>query len=143
VQVRISLYNSHLIRFINKIRPGSVKKINYGKLPFMQMENINHFLKAAQDIGVPKHDLFMSIDLYEGKNIPQVVQALYSLGSVVLNLPGYHGPMFGKKRVEKTEIKFSEEKLREARAQASLLSMGGNPIEVRTSISREVVKIKD
>ena len=109
----------------------------------MQMENINNFLKAAQEIGVPKYDLFMSIDLYEGKNIPQVVQALYSLGSVVLNLPGYNGPIFGKKRAEKTEIKFSEEKLREARAQASLLAMGGNPIEVRTSISREVVKIKN
>lgn len=40
---------------MNKIKPGSIKKINHGKLPFMQMENINNFLNAAKAIGVPKH----------------------------------------------------------------------------------------
>lgn len=36
------------------------------------MENISIFLKGAEALGVPKHDLFQTIDLYEKKNMTQV-----------------------------------------------------------------------
>lgn len=36
------------------------------------MENIAHFLAGADKLGVPKHDLFQTIDLYEKKNMTQV-----------------------------------------------------------------------
>lgn len=120
-----------------------VKRINTSKLPFMQMENINAFLKAAAELGVPKHDLFVTVDLYEGKNIPQVIQALFSLGSITLKMPGYKGPIFGKKRADKTEIHFTEEQLLKAKAEVSLLSTGSNKVEMQKSISHEVVKVQE
>lgn len=36
------------------------------------MENISKFLIGAEALGVPKHDLFQTVDLYEKKNIIQV-----------------------------------------------------------------------
>ena len=36
------------------------------------MENIGNFLDACVAYGVPKADLFQTVDLYEGQNIPQV-----------------------------------------------------------------------
>lgn len=41
-------------------------------MPFIQMENISHFLAGAEKLGVPKHDLFQTVDLYEKKNMTQV-----------------------------------------------------------------------
>jgi len=36
------------------------------------MENINNFLSGCEAIGVKKVDLFQTVDLFEGQNIPQV-----------------------------------------------------------------------
>lgn len=61
-----------LCKLINCIKPGSVKKMNTSKMTFKQMENIDHFLNACTGIGCKKQDLFQTVDLYEGGNIPQV-----------------------------------------------------------------------
>lgn len=45
----------------------------------MQMENIARFLEGAQKAGVPQHDLFQTVDLFEDKNRMQVVDAIWSL----------------------------------------------------------------
>lgn len=39
------------------------------------MENIACFLAGAEKLGVPKHDLFQTVDLYEKKNMTQVSQS--------------------------------------------------------------------
>lgn len=39
---------------------------------FVQMENIGHFLEACDKYGIPKTDIFQTVDLYEAQNIPQV-----------------------------------------------------------------------
>ena len=59
-------------RVMNKLQPGSVPKVNTGKMAFKLMENISNFLAAATSYGVPKSDLFQTVDLYEAENIPQV-----------------------------------------------------------------------
>jgi len=66
-------------------------------------------------LGVPKHDLFVTVDLYEGKNIPVVVDCIYSLGAACLNVKGWNGPTIGAKRSEKHEVHFTEEQLNEMR----------------------------
>lgn len=43
------------------------------------MENIAKFLEGCERLGCPKHDLFQTIDLYESKNLGQVVDAIHSL----------------------------------------------------------------
>ncbi|KAG1472041.1 hypothetical protein G6F56_001773 [Rhizopus delemar] len=43
------------------------------------MENISIFLKGAEALGVPKHDLFQTIDLFEKKNMTQVIDSLFAI----------------------------------------------------------------
>lgn len=61
-------------------------------MPFVQMENINAFLVACKRIGVPDTDLFMTVDLFEAKNMPQVIQTLFVLGRRAQTLQNYNGP---------------------------------------------------
>eukprot|EP01126_Amoeba_proteus_P019548 TRINITY_DN2010_c0_g2_i6.p1 TRINITY_DN2010_c0_g2~~TRINITY_DN2010_c0_g2_i6.p1 ORF type:complete len:207 (+),score=19.54 TRINITY_DN2010_c0_g2_i6:104-724(+) len=58
-----------LCEFINTLKPGSVRKINRGTAPFVQMENINSYLKAVADSGVENTYSFMTVDLFERKNL--------------------------------------------------------------------------
>jgi len=71
-------------RVINKLQPGSVAKINSGKMAFKLMENISNFLDAITRYGVAKTDLFQTVDLYEAENIPQVWLLLYAI-TYILN----------------------------------------------------------
>eukprot|EP01080_Neovahlkampfia_damariscottae_P011822 gene11822-5153_t len=129
-----------LCNLVNKIKPGTVKNISKQKMPFMQMENINNFLKAIASFGVPKHDSFMTIDLYEGKNINQVVDTIFSLGSVCQKMKGYNGPTIGTKRSDKTEYNFTEEQLQKSRAAPTLLSEASLKSDAQFDRSRNVVK---
>eukprot|EP01103_Thecamoeba_quadrilineata_P004316 TRINITY_DN14026_c0_g1_i1.p1 TRINITY_DN14026_c0_g1~~TRINITY_DN14026_c0_g1_i1.p1 ORF type:complete len:156 (+),score=32.92 TRINITY_DN14026_c0_g1_i1:18-485(+) len=82
-----------LCNFINKIRPGSVNKINKQKMPFTMMENIGNYLDACTKVGLPKTDLFQTVDLYEAKNMTAVLIHLYALGRFVAKVPGWSGPV--------------------------------------------------
>jgi hypothetical protein len=84
-----------LCNLVNKIRPGLVKKINKQKTPFMMMENIGFFLKGCAALGVNKVDQFMTVDLYEAKNLGQVIHCIHALGRHVSNSSSYTGPLLG------------------------------------------------
>jgi transgelin len=47
-------------------------------MPFVQMENISHFLRACQSppLNLQEHDMFLTVDLYEQKDPAQVLQCL-------------------------------------------------------------------
>lgn len=49
------------------------------------MENINVFLEAAKDLGVPPQETFQTVDLWERQNLNSVVICLQSLGRKVSN----------------------------------------------------------
>lgn len=53
---------------INKLKPGTVAKINDQKTPFKQMENIETYLKACKDLGIAELESFNTVDLYEEKS---------------------------------------------------------------------------
>ncbi len=74
----------------------------------MLMENIQAFLCAARQYGVPAEELFQTADLFERRNIPQVVLCLYSLGRLTQRHPEYEGPMIGPKMAERNERNFSQ-----------------------------------
>ncbi|KAJ5544710.1 hypothetical protein N7535_006902 [Penicillium sp. DV-2018c] len=66
-----------LCKLINlAVSPG----VKYKTLsaPFVQMENISHFLRACQlpPLNLPPHDVFLTVDLYEAKDPAQVLQCL-------------------------------------------------------------------
>ena len=47
-------------------------------MPFVQMENISHFLRACQEppLNLQQHDMFLTVDLYEQKDPTQVLQCI-------------------------------------------------------------------
>ena len=47
-------------------------------MPFVQMENISHFLRACEmaPLNLPAHDRFLTVDLYDGKDPAQVLQCI-------------------------------------------------------------------
>lgn len=53
------------------------------------MENINVFLEAARDLGVPPQETFQTVDLWERQNLNSVVICLQSLGRKVSNSNGF------------------------------------------------------
>ena len=48
-----------------------------------QMENIGNYLSSCENYGVPKTDLFQTVDLYEGQNMAQVINGIVALGRKV------------------------------------------------------------
>ena len=80
---RIYLVYGFIFRLIDVIvGPGKVKH-NTSKMAFKQMENIGKFLDASEKYGVQRLDLFQTVDLYEGQNMPQVINGIHALGRQV------------------------------------------------------------
>lgn len=57
---------------MNKLAPGSVKKIQEKGTNFQLMENIQRFQDAMKKYGVPQEEIFQTADLFEKRNIAQV-----------------------------------------------------------------------
>jgi len=67
-----------LCQLLNKLQPNSIPKVNTSKMPFKEMENIDAYIKACSSF-IPSQYNFMTVDLYEGKNLNQVVQNLINV----------------------------------------------------------------
>jgi len=99
-----------LCKLVNIIKSGSVKKINGSSGVFKEMENINQFLKACEDLGCKKLDLFQTVDCHEAGNIPQVINGIIALGRKAQ--AHYSGPALGPAESQENKREFSEEQLR-------------------------------
>ena len=99
-----------LCHLANSIKPGSVKKINSGSMAFKQMENVGNFLGFCEAVGCNKSDMFQTVDLYEGTNIPQVVNGIFALGRRCHKI--YNGPRLGPEESTVNKREFTEEQLR-------------------------------
>ncbi|KAJ3070081.1 Muscle-specific protein 20 [Podochytrium sp. JEL0797] len=110
-----------LCEAMGKVSPANAIKVNASKMAFKQMENINNFLLAAEKLGVNRHELFQTVDLFEAKNMVQVIDSIFAL-SRVAESKGYTGQRIGPKLAEKQEISFSAEQLAAGRATVPLLT---------------------
>lgn len=109
-----------LCNLINKIDGTPSKFPNKLKASFVQMENICYFIESARRLGVPDPENFQTIDLFEGKNMVQVVHCLYSL-SRHLNKNGREDlPVIGPKLVDEVKFTFNQTQLDEAKRTISL-----------------------
>ena len=78
-----------LCKLMNKLQPGSVKKFKekveciqiylfkthfhvIQGPAFLLMENVQAFINAAKSYGVPDEEMFLTPDLFEGRNLSQV-----------------------------------------------------------------------
>lgn len=110
---------------MNKIVPGSVKRINKKGGNFALMENIAAFQKALKAYGVPEEEVFQTSDLFEARNVKAVVKSLFAFGRTCLQ-KGYDGPTLGPKMAVKEEREWSEDQLREGRQGIIGLQAGSN-----------------
>ncbi|XP_071529442.1 muscle-specific protein 20 isoform X1 [Panulirus ornatus] len=115
-----------LCNLINKIAPGSVKKIQTSGGSFKLMENIQRFQEAIKKYGVPHEEIFQTADLYERRNIPQVVLCLFSLGRITQKHPEYEGPALGPKMADESKRDWDEDQQRLLRDGQIGLQMGQN-----------------
>jgi hypothetical protein len=113
-----------LCKLADAIMGKGSAKINQMKVPFKQMENINNFLKACEDYGIAKTDLFQTVDLYENQNLWQVVLAIYALGRKA-QVKGYNGPTLGPREAQRNTRDFSEEQMKAGQGVIGL-QMGTN-----------------
>jgi hypothetical protein len=114
-----------LCNLINKLAPGSVKKIQTKGTNFQLMENIQRFQAAIKNYGLPQEEIFQTADLFERRNIPQVVLSLYSLGRITQKHPEWTGATLGPKMADKNERTFTEDQLRASEGHLNL-QMGYN-----------------
>jgi hypothetical protein len=116
---------------LNKIQPGTVKRINKRDIPLMQLENIKLYLEGiflfllfllasfkhnvkccsaffslagCWKLGVPSGSLFSSSDLYKEKDMTSVLQNLQALGRLAQTLDAYDGPQYGQ-AVSKSNVR--------------------------------------
>jgi len=68
---------------MNTLQPNIIKKFKKGaKMPFQQMENIGFMNEAMRTYGVQAEYIFVTTDLFESQNLPQVLIALRNLADV-------------------------------------------------------------
>nr|XP_002129393.1 myophilin-like [Ciona intestinalis] len=112
-----------LCKLANKLVPKSVKKISDSNMPFKLMENIQNFLTMVENYGVPKTDLFQTVDLFEASNIPAVTATLFALGRVCHSKPEFeesspsykNWPTLGPKPSAENKREFDEQTLIEGK----------------------------
>ena len=74
-------------------------------------ENIGKFITAAQDYGVGESDIFTTVDLYEAKNMTQVVDGIHAVGRAAQK-NGFQGPVIGAKEGTENKRNFTEAQLK-------------------------------
>jgi len=67
-----------LCKMMNAIEPGTIKKIDTRNIPLVFVENINNYLKACWNLGIPNSELFVCSDLFQSKAISNVVQNVWA-----------------------------------------------------------------
>nr|ADO16563.1 calponin [Cerebratulus lacteus] len=95
--------------------PASAKKLkacklNKSKMAFAHMENIQNFVSACEAYGVPKTCTFQTVDLYEGRNMPQVLNCIMALGTEAQRC-NFNGMTIGAAPTTKNVREFTEEQL--------------------------------
>jgi len=100
-----------LCKLINALAPGSVKRVATKGSNFQLMENIAAYQKAVKKYGVPQEEIFQTADLFEARNIKQVVLHIHALGRIAQD-KGFAGPVLGPKMADANVREFTEEQLR-------------------------------
>mmetsp|Transcript_3759 Transcript_3759/g.5615 ORF Transcript_3759/g.5615 Transcript_3759/m.5615 type:complete len:209 (+) Transcript_3759:2009-2635(+) len=97
-----------LCNLANKIKPGSIRQVKTSRMPFMQMENIGKYLDVVTAAGVKPCDSFMTVDLYEGKNMNQVVLGLAAYARAAQRA-GYSGPKLDISGTAPEQVEYASE----------------------------------
>merc|ERR1712141_292664 len=107
-----------LCKLANTLKPGVCRQphdTSKTKLAALRQnkenENISFFLKACEQYGLNKADLFQTVDLVEAQNLAQVQTTLYKLGGQAQKV-GFSGPVIGVKQGDGNKREFTDEQLK-------------------------------
>jgi hypothetical protein len=114
-----------LCQMINVLLPGSVKRVAKKGSNFQLMENLAAYQKACKKYGVCDEEIFQTPDLFEARNVKQVVLHLFALGRTA-QVKGFDGPTLGPKTSEENKRNFTEEQNRASRDAHIGLQAGQN-----------------
>lgn len=121
-----------LSKLVNSLYSEGSKPVKVPENPpsmvFKQMEQVAQFLKAAEDYGVTKTDMFQTVDLFEGKDMAAVQRTLMALGSLAVtkNDGHYRGdPNWFMKKAQEHKREFTDSQLQEGKHVIGL-QMGSN-----------------
>ncbi|XP_062412528.1 calponin-2-like [Sardina pilchardus] len=114
-----------LCQLINKLQPGSVKKVNNSSLNWHQLENLSNFIKASTMYGLKPHDIFEANDLFECGNMTSVQTSLLALAGMAKTKGVQTRVEIGVKYADKQERAFDEEKMKAGQCVIGL-QMGTN-----------------
>ncbi|KAI4900468.1 hypothetical protein NFI96_012710 [Prochilodus magdalenae] len=101
-----------LCDLINKLQPGSIKKINNSKLNWHKLENLGNFIKAILAYGLKPTDVFEANDLFENGNMTQVQTTLLALASMAKTKGLDTKVDIGVKYADKQHRNFDDEKMK-------------------------------
>lgn len=121
-----------LCKAMNKVKPGTIRRINDSKMPFKQMENISNFLKGCRALGMSEYDLFTTPDLYDGKSVNNVVSGIVAFGRLSQKL-GFAGPTIGAKESTSNRRQFTDQQMR-GDGGATKMGMGSSGVMQRTAL---------
>lgn len=121
-----------LSRLINSLFPKGSQPVKIPDPPpsmvFKQMEQVAQFLKASEDYGVVKTDIFQTVDLYEGKDLAAVQRTIMALGSIAVTKDDglYQGdPSWFMKKAQENKREFSDDQMKQGKHVIGL-QMGSN-----------------
>ncbi|XP_075239718.1 calponin-1-like [Convolutriloba macropyga] len=129
----IQLYlkdGSVLRKMINKFKPGAIpepKKKYIGEFAKgKHREMIEIVMKEAGKMGVKNQSMFDVNDLYEARNMTQVLEFIVAFGGAVQALPDFSGPTLGVKPTEENRRHFTDEEIKAARDSQVSMQAGSN-----------------
>ncbi|XP_064628467.1 myophilin-like [Lineus longissimus] len=113
-----------LCKLMQKLLPGSIKKIVETGTDFKLMENINAFSAAARKYGIDENELFQTVDLWTLKGIPSVTKCIHALGRHAQRKPDWTGPILGPKMADAQKREFTQEQLDAGKHVVNTFQMG-------------------
>lgn len=119
-----------LRQMINRFKPGAIaepKKKYVGEFAKTKhREMIEIVMREAGKIGVKNQSMFDVNDLYEARNMTQVLEFIVAFGGVVQTLPDFSGPTLGVKPTEENKRHFTDEEIKAARDSQVSMQAGSN-----------------
>jgi len=145
----VGLHDGKVVcKLINTIFPGTVTDVSNKSMAFFQRENISKYLEGCKQIGMNLVDLYDTQDLYDDKNIVNVINHYYSFSSFARQHSNFRGPFIGVKMADKNERNFTEEQMNAGRSMPTAQTMGSfgvvdtKPDVKFTHIIKDVDQIK-
>jgi len=113
-----------LCKLMQKLLPGTCKRICQKGSDFQLMENINAFQAAARKYGIDENELFQTVDLWTLKGIPSVTKCIHALGRHAQKKPDWNGPVLGPKMADANKREFTQEQMEAGKHLVNTFQMG-------------------